>query len=125
MRPKYVYLPVCLLLVTVLVGVSATAGDLQYNVSASIQATARVVPPVGIEPAEDEGVEGLFWVHSPRPGGVYVTLEDADGAAVGLPADTDLSVLEQHRYRALIAPSGEQPMPESGPVTLTVIYCGN
>ena len=108
---------------------AATADGLRYDLSARIQATAKVVPPVGIEPNRDPeqpGNASLFWLHSPRPGGVYVTVEDRQGRPLAWPVEKGFSVLEEHRYRALISiPSDHRTPAPSEPVTITVIYTGN
>jgi len=97
--------------------------------TATIEAIARVVAPVGIEEVRD--LEPLntappghrFWLHAPRPGAVFVTLADAAGEPVCIPSLTALSTLEQHRYRSLLClEPGATISPSDQPYTLTVIY---
>lgn len=108
---------------------NATIAGGVSSATATIQATARVVPPVGIDAVKD--LEPLnaappgqfFWLHAPRPGAAYVTLADAAGQSVCIPSLTALSTLEQHRYRSLLClEPGTTVSPNDQPYTLTVIY---
>jgi hypothetical protein len=125
MRSKFVCLFICLLFSSLVTAGLAKADGLKYSVSATIQATARVVPSVGVEAANDTDPETQFWLYAPRPGGVYVVLQGDDGMELGFPDESDLTILEQHRYRALVEVRGSESNPDQGPITLTVIYSGN
>jgi hypothetical protein len=109
---------------------SSTSAGSRLSATATIQATAQVVPPVGVEAyAENDRIGApddesqLFWIHAPRPGGVYVTMTDASGRTVCAPSLRSLSTLEQHRYRSLVClEPGTSLAEEDQPYILTVVY---
>ena len=115
------------LIVIIMLVSTGVAGEVGMTASATIQATAQVVPPVGLEadrdlaPSDNPSDSPRFWVFAPRPGAAYLTLTDAWGEPVCLPSLNALSVLEQHRYRSLLCLDADV-MQSSEPLVLTVIY---
>ena len=130
-----------LLLICSIVSVSRADSGAR-NGSASIQATAQVVPVAGLAkmesiiPSELEvgaiEVTGshLFWLYYPRPGGIQVQISDSAGLDVSagdLAADGSesrrLRFLTRYDYASLVAL--EESQVGGDPITITITFTDN
>jgi len=132
------------LLLALMIGLVSTvhsgSGELVVDrASASIQATAHVEPSLGLTEAdmiESEpaiaaiGIEPgshLFWLYSPKPSGVTISIEPLGEGSKTIPKTTELQVLQEYQYASLVGLSRESVASEAadGNVLITVIYTDN
>lgn len=122
--------------------VVSLAGSKGPRMSASIQATARVIPAGGMTETESikipaaqiaasvEPGSHLFWLYCPGPSAVQVQIDRADGTTVSfenrMVEETGrdrMQWLTQYTYASLV--EFEELPKEDGPLTITLIYTNN
>jgi len=140
-RSSYQISGLGLLLICSIVSFSRADSDAR-NGSASIQATARVVPVAGL--AEMESIisselkvgaievtgSHLFWLYYPRPGSIQVQISDSAGLevsagdlAAGGAESGRLRFLTRYDYVSLVAL--EESQAGGDPITITITFTDN
>ncbi len=107
--------------------------------TATIQATAYVVPSLGLtelqtiesEPAiaanEYEPGSHLFWLYAPKPSGVTVSVKPLGESSATNSTTTELPLLQAHEYVSLVDLNPELIAPHAagGDILITIIYTDN
>lgn len=107
--------------------------------SATIQATANVVPSLGItelrtiEPELAMGINEyepgshLFWLYAPKPSGVTVSVKQLGGSFETSSVTTELPLLQAYDYVSLVDLDPELIAPHAagGDILITITYTDN